>query len=322
MHIEARHVRTRANPWFMPGIVLWLGWLVGQIARDANPVTAFLFYIPSPLVAAVLWAGARAAMTSDERNRSGLLVLLSLLPLCSVLFVENHIFRRTPPIKPDAIPALTSRPFKVVHWNMARGRLGRDLAFKRLRREEADCYVLSEAPADMRKGDIGPGYDFTRIGVVTVAARGDLLDARCITGDEPLRAYFMLWQKDRDRPDRTVRLLVVDMPSSLLTPRAPALRRLRRLFVQYRADLIIGDFNAPRRSRALARLPSGYVHAYDAVGAGWSCSWPLPVPVFAIDHCIVGRRLEPLRYDLDSSLFSDHRLQVFHARFLPTGTDK
>ena len=75
-------------------------------------------------------------------------------------------------------------------------------------------------------------------------------------------------------------------------------------------DLVVGDFNAPRRSRALSPLPSGFVHAYEAVGSGWSYTWPVLCPLYSIDHCIVGQRIHPVVYNLESSWHSDHRRQV------------
>lgn len=72
----------------------------------------------------------------------------------------------------------------------------------------------------------------------------------------------------------------------------------------------VGDFNAPRRSLAFSQLPTGFRHAYDAAGAGWSYTWPVPVSFLAIDQCIIGPRLKLVHYELQSTWMSDHRLQV------------
>jgi vancomycin resistance protein VanJ len=79
-------------------------------------------------------------------------------------------------------------------------------------------------------------------------------------------------------------------------------------------DLVLGDFNAPRRSRALDPLPQGYTHAYEAVGHGWAYSWPMPLPVLAIDQTILSDRIEPFSYALHSTIVSDHRMQVLDFR--------
>src|SRR5262249_21619073 len=104
------------------------------------------------------------------------------------------------------------------------------------------------------------------------------------------------------------------LPSSLAIERAPLLARVRGLIEEGRPDLVVGDFNAPRRSLGLSELPDGYAHAYDAAGTGWSYSWPVPIPLWAIDQCVVGPRVEALRYDLRSTAASDHRLQRLEFR--------
>ena len=65
---------------------------------------------------------------------------------------------------------------------------------------------------------------------------------------------------------------------------------------------------------ALDALPEGYHHAYDQAGSGWSYTWPIPCPVWAIDQCIVGPRVQPLRYTQRSTTSSDHRMQIFDFR--------
>jgi endonuclease/exonuclease/phosphatase family metal-dependent hydrolase len=74
-------------------------------------------------------------------------------------------------------------------------------------------------------------------------------------------------------------------------------------------DVVIGDFNTPRRASGLSPLAPGYVHAYDARGEGWSYTWPVPVPVVAIDQCIVASGVDVSKYRLVSTRASDHRLQ-------------
>jgi endonuclease/exonuclease/phosphatase family metal-dependent hydrolase len=71
---------------------------------------------------------------------------------------------------------------------------------------------------------------------------------------------------------------------------------------------VLGDFNAVRRATQLQSLPEGYRHAYDAAGSGWSYTWPVPIPFLAIDHCLIGPRIQPIEYVLGTA-HSDHRWQ-------------
>ena len=100
------------------------------------------------------------------------------------------------------------------------------------------------------------------------------------------------------------------MVSNVLVHRDPPLRQLIRLMEAHQPDIVAGDFNAPRRSLALDPLPVGFRHAYEVAGKGWSYSWPILFPVYAIDQCILGKRIVPIRYELASSIHSDHRRQI------------
>ena len=98
-------------------------------------------------------------------------------------------------------------------------------------------------------------------------------------------------------------------------PRHPLLERVLAMIGARVPDLVLGDFNAPRRSLALSRLPAGFRHAYDAAGSGWSATWPAALPLLAIDQTIVGPRLVVRRYTLRTTRISDHRLQLTELDF-------
>ena len=91
--------------------------------------------------------------------------------------------------------------------------------------------------------------------------------------------------------------------------RDPNLREIVAWIERRQPDVVVGDFNAPRRSRALQPAPEGYAHAYESSGSGWSYTWPSLLPVLAIDQCLIGPRISPGRYRLGTSLLSDHRIQ-------------
>ncbi|MDQ1347436.1 MAG: vancomycin resistance protein VanJ, partial [Acidobacteriota bacterium] len=113
----------------------------------------------------------------------------------------------------------------------------------------------------------------------------------------------------------TLGVLAVNVISSPRIPRDPLLERVVEMIERRSPDVVLGDFNAPRRSRALARLPAGFRHAYDAAGSGWSATWPARLPLLAIDQTIVGPRLEVRAYSLHTTRISDHRLQLTELDF-------
>ena len=283
--------------------LLWLLWFLGQIFRDSTWLTGLLFYMPSPVLLFFLLGCCCCAWRANHRGVAGLLAGLALVPAILVLCVENRLCTG----EQDTPDADTLR---LVHWNVFRGHLGWDGIENDLQRCGGDLYVLSEIPkkADAQATATSFGRDFSgiRISNLAVVARGSLQEGNWLQQQGGLKAYGVVWQS----PQGNCRVLVVDLASSLRLAREPRLLAVRKLMVDWHADIVVGDFNAPRRSRALSPLPPGFVHAYEAVGSGCSYTWPLPCPVYAIDQCILGQRIWPVKYDLESSLRSDHRRQV------------
>jgi len=205
---------------------------------------------------------------------------------------------------------------RVVGWNVAGFRFGAERVVTALREADADLVLLSEAagrgPRDL-EARFAATHRRQSVGSLTLLARGDLATAEALVADRELQIVRVEWTF------RGERLLVLgaNLISSPLVRRDPLLRRLMETLARERPDLLLGDLNAPRRSRALARLPAGYRHAYDLAGHGWSATWPAPLPLLAIDQAIVGPRLAPIDYQLRTTPWSDHRLQIVDLAWPP-----
>lgn len=287
-------------------------WGIGQILRDVSWLSSLLFYIPSPVLVVGLLVAAAVCLWKKQRRSAVLLFVLMLVPLALVLFVENRLAGMPP--QPSG-----AEPLRLVHWNVLHGALGWDGVVAELREHNADLYLLSEFPDEEEipatAALLGDGYRGIQASNLGIIARGNLRDGQWLARGEGMKAYGFVW----DSPAGECRVLFGDMDANLLLPREPRLVRMREALLEWDADLVAGDFNAPRRSRVLSALPDGYAHAHNAVGSGWSYTWPVPLPVYAIDQCIVGSRLRPLRYDLVTSLRSDHRLQVLEFEMVGSG---
>jgi len=312
--LQARFTNGLASitRWGLPA--LWILWLVGQVFRDITLLTSLLFYIPSPALVVVLAGGACYATWNRQRATAILLAGLVAVPAIAVLGVENRLWaKQGERTDEDAL--------RLVHWNVFGGRFGWDRVQEILHDSGPDICVLAEIPRntdiDVTARSFGEDWSGLAFGDLAVLARGPLQEGAWLQEDDGVEAYGVVWQS----PQGPCRVLVVDLASSVLCPRAPRLRIVRKLMTEWRPDIVVGDFNAPRRSRGLCPLPAGFVHAYEAVGSGWSYTWPLPCPVYAIDQCIAGKRITPLDYALASSRQSDHRRQVFDFA-LPASTPR
>jgi endonuclease/exonuclease/phosphatase (EEP) superfamily protein YafD len=279
-----------------------LAWFFGQVVRDATYAGQLAFYMPSPLVAALLALCALVYRLKGRRRLALAAGLAALVPLAFVLGVEQR-FTAAPAAAPPGAETL-----RIVHWNVRKGRAW-DRAVPLAVGAKADLYAFSEPPWGTREREVAAARGFSvpvlRLGEVSLVARGSLGKPEWVSHDV-LQAVLVPWVVD----GRTWSVLLVDFPSDLRVARDPGLRRLREILDTRRPDLVLGDLNAPRRSAALTPPPQGFVHAYDAAGSGWSATWPMPLPLWSIDHCLVGPRLRVLRYRLQGSSASDHRMQV------------
>ncbi len=276
-------------------------WFLGLLFRDSNRLTALFLLVPSLFVAVALVVAAPLARLSGCRRHAIALALLSIGPILSVAFFENRWLR---PSTPEPGP----HDLRLVHWNVGEAREAWPQVIARLKAEEADLYVLSEAYKKDKllelTNALGPDYQLFQVHQISAVARGSLW---LVKRDERIssRAYFVRWAS----PQGSVLLLLVDLPSRPIYYHGGWLKKVRELMTKHKPDIVVGDFNCSRRSRFLARLPKGYSHAYWRAGSGWSATWPAAFPLWDLDQCIIGERIVPIRYQLLPGEPSDHRLQ-------------
>lgn len=285
-------------------MVLTLVWALGQVVRERIPFLELLFYIPSPVVAAGLLLGAFLALMTRRRSAAFAFGAVAMIPLSWTLGVENRL------LEPHPKKCFESSVVRVVHWNVFRGKLGWDGVLAAVRAENADLVVFSELPPkadpDATARALGGGYSVIQTGGFGLYARGEWMDGRWLVKSDDLRVYVARWIASGGE----CRVMIVDLASSLRFPRRAPLLRVVNYIRAEQPDLVLGDFNALRRSAAFDELPPGYRHAYDESGHSWSATWPVPLPLWAIDQCIHGSRIVTPRYELRSTRWSDHRMQI------------
>ncbi|MFO0980123.1 MAG: hypothetical protein U0996_27255 [Planctomycetaceae bacterium] len=277
-------------------VTVFLLWCIGQITRDSSWLFGLMFYIPSPVL--LLWlAGFAWQARRRSSRRCLLLALMALPPLYFVVMLENHFDSRA--------RSSVDTPVRLIHWNICWCKMGWDRQKALIRTLDADIIVLSEPSEQITASDF-PGYVVERTKDMLIAGRGPIRLGKSLVPGGALEALPV----ECDLVTGTVKLIMADMTSNIRLWRDPYLRPFLKVIEERQPDLIVGDFNAPRRSLAFSELPEGYQHAYDSCGSGVSYTWPVPVPFLAIDQCIHGPQVDALRYELHSSVLSDHRLQL------------
>ncbi len=271
-------------------------WFAGQILKDRTWLTGLMFYVPTPLLAG--WLLLLGISILRRTPHSKLWAALLAFPLVFLLCAENHWRRVSTP--PTGVTTL-----RLVHWNLCRTAMGWDAQRTVIESLQPDIIVLSETTADVAEADF-PGFDILRMQGMLIAARGRLTASRSLVRGRVLEAFQIRCELSTGPLD----VMIADMTSNLNVHRDVYLQPLLKVMRDLQPDLVVGDFNAPRRSLAFSSLPNGFRHAYDAAGSGWSYTWPVPVPFLAIDQCILGSGVIPAAYQLRSTLLSDHRIQI------------
>lgn len=298
------------------GSVLFFGWILwcyGQVRRDETWLTALCFYIPSPLLAAGLMGQAIWEWRARSRRLASFWCLLAGFPLLFTCYLENQW---EPPPRSSLRGTSSPQQARLVHWNVWYARRGWPAVAAHLRNLQAQIYVLSEAPRELdlpaEARRFGPNFTGLRFEDMVIFANGTVAVHERLGIGRHGWGRIVEWQPPAEPQGNpaAVRLLAVDFPSHPRTHRAPLLAELRTLIEEHRPDLVVGDLNSPRRSPGLQNLPAGYRHAYEEAGAGWSYTWPVFCPVWAIDQCLLGPGFQAVHYELQSTVNSDHRLQV------------
>ncbi|WP_088252229.1 endonuclease/exonuclease/phosphatase family protein [Fimbriiglobus ruber] len=281
---------------------LFVAWVVGQLARDATWITGLCFYIPSVVMVVVLVAIAGLSAVMNHRRPALMALGFALPPLLFVGLVENHFG-----LGKDK----SQGEFRLIHWNTG-GRPGRPGIGEYMVNERADLYVLTDianaAHVGVLRDQLGVGYQAITFANLAVIGRGEIRANGWLRNSDGFEVQAVTWTLD----GKQISVFVVDLPSEVWIARNPLLREVNELISQHSPDLVVGDFNAPRRSWGLVELPEGYHHAYHTAGGGWGYTWPVPVPVYALDHTLHGPRVVPASYRLGGmGGNSDHRYQVF-----------
>ena len=309
-------------PWIVLTLFLGLCWALGQLFRDLTAWTAFLFYIPSPALAGLallvtLWAVRHRRRLPLWARFGPPLVAAAAL---GASWGENpRLFTR--PSTLELAPG--SQTVRLVHWNVCRGCLGWSETVETLRRWDADLLVLSEYPkwmdVRMTAEALGSNFQGRRFGTLALFAREAKTGVESLLNEYELEVHRISWERSGGGEPVRLRILAVDVVASARVPRDPQLLRIQQAIGRELPDLVVGDFNAPRRSWRLSRLPLGYRDAYDLAGRGWAGTWPSPFPLWAIDHVIAGPRVRVRSYRLPWSSRSDHRAQLVELEVLRGG---
>jgi endonuclease/exonuclease/phosphatase family metal-dependent hydrolase len=279
-----------------------IGLAVQLTLRDASPLSSGVFYaLPLPLVSAVLLAAGLVWL--GTRRRRAALGCAAVALLTAALWARGAYHAHDCGPGDDGV--------RVLMWNTARGLGGWGAIARRVAAFDADIIGLVEAGgsgAERRRfwERFFPGYDVhLHGGGLVILARGHIVDHRTIR----LNGSGTCGEAWVEIAGRRVRVLLVD---AVVRPFSDRGAMLAEVFDLARSSLgaptiVMGDFNTPMDSAWFEQARGDFVHAFEQAGDGLLVTWPVPLPVLAIDHVWVSRTTKVVCAHLGWTWASDHR---------------
>gem|GEM_PF-736831 len=275
--------------------------IVRLTVRDAVPWLAPVYYAtPFPVIAAALLVSAVLLYGKHSRRAT---LWLAPLALCLALggIVAPAGFHSCGQAAAD---------LRVFTWNIGYGDGGWQAEVEQAARSDADLVLLVEAgdPTPVRRRMWRRFFPSRTIvipgGGLVLIARGRLDRVRLHELDGDTRVATAVATID----GRRWYVVLVDVSSNPLVARGPMLAEVDEI-ARARSDLpviITGDFNTPTGSVWLKPFETSFVHAFASAGHGFGGTWPMPVPVLAIDHLWASPGVGILCARHHWTLLSDH----------------
>jgi endonuclease/exonuclease/phosphatase family metal-dependent hydrolase len=265
----------------------------------------FLYYATPLAVVTVLLCVVAALVFLRGRRKTALGAFVAALA-CGLWHLEHDYVRRSEPL-PDVGPGVV----RVAFWNAGRGHAGWTRVEQEIRAFDADVVALTEAGTDAPDRRAAweaafPDHQHAYFGSgMMLFARGAIASTRKLDFQEDAKAALVRLVVE----GRTMNVLLVDVKRLALTPRNDVFAKLAAALadLRERSLVVLGDFNTPRDSAFFDPWRDRFAHAFEAAGEGHDATWPLPLPVLAIDHVWCAPDVRALRCEQPWTGASDHR---------------
>ena len=203
---------------------------------------------------------------------------------------------------------------KIVFWNTAHLSLGLPNYARRLRAIDAPLIALVEADSAGTIVLQNWARELPEYNVVSAHFGGLIAFRGTLHRQQSHQLHVGSWcdQFDLTIQNQSFTLLLVDVSSQLSQSRRQPLQKLGRLVKQLndRPILIVGDFNTPDDSIWFDDLRQDCRNVFREFGNGFAPTWPVPLPVLALDQVWANRLIVPSTCSPLTTIVSDHRAIV------------
>lgn len=287
-------------------ITVVLLWIAGWFLSDRFAWSQWLSWIPTLSVSAVLIAGSGFALAARQRCWAVLAAVLGVTALGWWAFAENRLFQ-------DRDGAGDVR---LVAWTMSHSKARSREHAEEVIRLDGDItvmthgYIVRGEPA--LKEWLGPRGKRLINGPFTVLTRFRAVEVQTLIASDGVHlSVFVLGTKKE--LGRHLVLWAIDLPSEFNESRIATARRVRRILSRIDAplpDIVVGDFNMERNSAAIKVMFPALTDAWDEAGSGLSSSYHRVLPLYHIDHMLLGPSVAAVSYRLVNPGIGRHRVQV------------
>lgn len=317
-HPVTRFIRAagRALAWCVQValILVVVAWLTGQIVTDRYAWSQWLFWLPTPvaLVSTIIGMIAVIGRRPARRRRLRIAWLIACVGTGTYAAVVEHALHR-----PRAADTTALAGLEVMHWNMMQPDLSDPQPFRdAVLHDDADVLILTDAWAvrssqEVRRQIEGQGRIIATHGPFTIITDRAIRTVHWRMARDQSYAIRLTLDAD-DILGRPLHILLIDLPSDPRIARAELAADVRAALdarPDVETDLIVGDFNTTRGGFALQHMFPDVRHAFDDAGRGYVATYPRAVPLYHIDHVLLGSAIRCTQYVIDDPGISRHRIQ-------------
>jgi len=289
------------------GFQLIVGIFLRLTIRDTVPHLAVFFYASPPILLAFC-AIVLAIRMSILRRKA---VAIGLFGLSGLLMVWWHALAYE--TADSKMQTNVESPRKILFWNISYAKAGWPAIIDELKKHDADLIGLVEIGHGYRAQhdwltDAFPDHSIQFFGHGFLLVRGDLLSYERGRLNQH-GSYGRGRVKFHDGPEFDV--ILTDIFAFPFMPRGPAFSALWEVVhkTRDREICLLGDFNTPPDSVFFDPFRADLENAFEAGGSGYHVSWPLPLPVLALDQIWLPPGTTHSAH-LYETPHSDHRLIV------------
>jgi len=256
----------------------------------------------SPLPLIILF-GILSTFLIKSRKKLFYLSLTSLLLLTSYWLYSFHGINNN---------RLEENSNQIVFWNIANQKhIERSFFKKHIISKKPDLIAFVEAKnisvSDLKYlTKLLPEYDIRILkGYMFIAVKGEILSTQFKYLETNSKFNHIVFKNNNQQYS----VVLADVSANPFQSRQYDLESVLNHSNNYKADIVLGDFNTPFESIHFEAYKKAY-SSFHSVSRGFTATWPLGLPLLELDQIWTGKTLQPILLNKYYHTSSDHALLV------------